>query len=283
MSEAQEPKPWEQESGEDSTPDGEEFELSEGTPLYELVQRRKKKNQDLVVIVSDYHNRRGTGKSILSCKLADAFDETAEGLTTEKATLDAHEMVEAYVGQPKQSGLVLDEAEAGLSKYESGSSVNKAVREVVSMGRIEEKYLVLNLPASAELDRDLKALCDVWVLVLRRGLALVHFLKYNPYGEHPMAEKKQLIEWSDIPGSHRVREVYNHLTDRKRAHLRGDDSDGGFVRKKEMEEAVEKSEKEAERETRDALIKKMARETDLTNADIGDIVGLSAGRVSQLK
>ena len=273
------PKPWEQSSADESGG----FQLTEGTPLCDLYDRRRRKNQDLIVLISDYHNRRGTGKSILSCKLAGALDETDAGFTKEKASIDAQEIIDGYVNHPKRSALVLDEAEAGLSKYEAGSAVNKAVRKVVSMGRIEQKYLVLNLPSSAELDRDLKALCDVWILVLRRGLALVHFLKYNPYGEHPMAEKKQLLEWNDIPKSHPTREIYDHLTERKRAHLRGQDGADAFVPAKEMNEAVEKSRKEAERETRDALINKLARETDLTNAEIGDVVGLSPGRVSQLK
>jgi len=134
--------------------------LGRGHPLSETYHSRVAQNQDFSVIVSDHHNRRGTGKTVLSLKLAAAMDRTEEGLTSEKVSLSPEELAAAYIDQPRGSALVLDEAEAGLSKYRAGSSANMAMRQLVSMGRIEEKYLVMNLPAAGELDRDLQALCD---------------------------------------------------------------------------------------------------------------------------
>ncbi|SMP35772.1 hypothetical protein SAMN06265347_1331, partial [Halobellus salinus] len=108
--------------------------LPDGYPFTRLYRKRVANNQDLAVLVSDHQNRRGTGKTVLSLKLAALMDRTEEGLTPEKVAIDPSELTESYVELPKGSALVLDEAEAGLNKYEAGSAVNKAMRELVSMG-----------------------------------------------------------------------------------------------------------------------------------------------------
>ena len=64
------------------------------------------------------------------------MDRTSDGITTEKVAINPDELAEAYTECPRGSALVLDEAEAGLSKYRAGSSVNMAMRELISMGRI---------------------------------------------------------------------------------------------------------------------------------------------------
>jgi hypothetical protein len=136
--------------------------LPRGYPFTEAYHSRVRENQDYVVIVSDSSNRRGTGKTIFSLKLAHMMDRTESGITNEKVAINPEEIQNQYVEAPKGSALVLDEAEAGLSKYRAGSSLNMMMRQLVSMGRVREKYLILNLPAASELDRDLKALCDFW-------------------------------------------------------------------------------------------------------------------------
>jgi hypothetical protein len=261
----------------------EENSLPDGYPFTKLYQKRVANNQDLAVLVSDHQNRRGTGKTILSLKLAALMDRTDDGLTTAKVAIDPDELTEAYIDLPKGSALVLDEAEAGLSKYEAASAINRAMRELVSMGRIREKYLVLNLPASSELDRDLKALCDFWFMITSKGRALGHHLRWNPYDESPRTPKTEPWEWSDINTDDPVREVYDYLTKEKMAHLRGErDESSQRIPADEVSNMVAKAKDEASTKTRNELLRDFYDDLDLTQADLANSVGLSRSRVADI-
>jgi hypothetical protein len=258
-------------------------QLPEGYPFTRLYQKRIANNQDLAVIVSDHQNRRGTGKTVLSLKLASLMDRTEAGLTTEKVAIDPSELTDAYMEQPKGSALVLDEAEAGLNKYEAASAVNRAMRELVSMGRIREKYLVLNLPASSELDRDLKALCDFWFMVKQKGRALGHHLHWNPYSEEPRTPKTEPWEWSDIPEDSDLRDVYDYLTSEKLAHLRGDrDESSQRIPASEVQEQIEHERESAKTEARNELLTELYQDTDLTQSELAEAVDLSRSRVADI-
>ena len=256
--------------------------LPDGYPFSKLYRKRVANNQDLAVIISDHQNRRGTGKTTLSLKLAEKLDRTGEGLTTDKVAISPEELTEAYMKEPKGSALVLDEAEAGLSKYEAASAVNRAMRELVSMGRIREKYLVLNLPASSELDRDLKALCDFWFLVKQKGIAQGHHLNWNPYKEEPRTPKTEEWRWSKIEEPE-LKDVYDHLTEEKLAHLRGErDGSSQRIPAQEVGKMIEEAEKEASTETRNELLQSFYDDLDLTQKELADAVGLSRSRVADI-
>jgi len=258
-------------------------QLPDGYPFTKLYRKRVAENQDLAIIISDHQNRRGTGKTIFSLKLASLMDRTEEGITQEKVAVGPDQLLQSYMELPKGSALVLDEAEAGLSKYEAASGVNKAMRELVSMGRIQEKYLVLNLPASSELDRDLKALCDFWFMVQSKGKALGHFLRWNPYSEEPRTPKTDSWEWSDIPESSDLRNVYDYLTSEKLAHLRGEREESSQrVTASEAKNMVEKAKEEAQTETRNELLSSVYESTDVTQKELAESVGLSRSRLADI-
>ena len=258
-------------------------QLPDGYPFTKLYRKRVAENQDLAIIISDHQNRRGTGKTIFSLKLASLMDRTKEGITQEKVAVGPDQLLESYMELPKGSALVLDEAEAGLSKYEAASGVNKAMRELVSMGRIQEKYLVLNLPASSELDRDLKALCDFWFMVQSKGKALGHFLRWNPYSEEPRTPKTDSWEWSDIPESSDLRNVYDYLTSEKLAHLRGEREESyQRVTASEAKNMVEKAKEEARTETRNELLSSVYDDLDVTQKELANSVGLSRSRLADI-
>jgi hypothetical protein len=253
-------------------------------PFTELYEKRVRNNSDLSVIVSDRANRRGTGKTVFSLLLAHMLDRTEEGITKEKVAINPDELAEAYTELPRGSSLVLDEAEAGLSKYRAGSGVNMAMRELISMGRIEEKYVVLNLPASSELDRDLKALCSWWFLVAEKGLAKSHPLNWNPYAEEPRTPRMEdSWTWDDIPQDHDLREVYEYLTEEKERHLAGEaDSSSQRLSASEVDSMLKEAKSEAETTTRNELLTTIYRETDLTQKELAQSVGLSRSRVADI-
>jgi hypothetical protein len=248
-----------------------------------MYRNRVRENQDLVIIVSDSSNRRGTGKSILSLKLANAMDRTEEGLTKDKVAIDPAKIQKQYVEAPKGSALILDEAEAGLSKFRAGSTLNMMMRQLVSMGRVQEKYLILNLPASSELDRDLKALCDFWMLVNQKGTAQGHLLDFNPYREKALTPKTETWEWTDIPETHELRDVYDYLTEKKMAHLHGEsDSSNQYVSRSEHSSAIEKARSETERETKVNLLNQVYRNCDVTQKELADSIGISRSYLADL-
>lgn len=258
----------------DSLPNGYKF-----TKLY---RKRVANNQDLTVIVSDHQNRRGTGKTVLSLKLARLMNRTGE-ITKENVAISPSELVDAYTDLPKGSALVLDEAEAGLSKYRAGSAVNMAMRELISMARIEEKYLVLNLPASSELDRDLKALCNFWFMVQYKGRALGHHLNWNPYSEEPRTPKTDPWEWDDIPADTNLRDVYDYLTEEKKRHLRGETEESSQrLTQAEVQEQIQKAKKNVKSETRNNTLSTIYNNTTLTQKELAQSVGLSRSRLADI-
>lgn len=256
-------------------------ELQEGKPLTKLYEKRVRNSQDLFCIVDDHHNRRGTGKTVLSLGLAQAMDRTEEGITKAKVALDPQELLRAYTEQPKGSALVLDEAEASTSKFRAGSKTNKAIRELVSMGRIEEKYVIMNLPSTGEMDRDLKTLASTWLMVEKKGQAIVHFLGYNPYREHPLTPKKQIINWTDITDPN-LREVYDYLTEEKQKHLRGESSESTFVDGDEHQEQLQKVREKTETQVRNELLTELYDDLDVTQRELAESVGLSRSRLADI-
>ncbi len=248
-----------------------------------LYRKRVANNQDLAILISDHQNRRGTGKTVLSLKVASKIDRTEAGITKEKVSIGVDSLLDAYVELPKGSALVLDEAESGLNKYEAGTQINKAMRELVSMGRIEQKYLILNLPSSGALDRDLKALCDFWFLVQQKGLAKGHHLQWNPYSEQPRTPKKRDLEWSDIEEGTQLRDVYNYLTKLKRKHLRGESEESSQrLTPAEVQNRIDTIKSETKTETRNRLLEEIYSNSDLTQQELASSVGLSRSRLADI-
>jgi len=240
--------------------------------LEAFYEKRVRQDRDLTILVTDDSNERGTGKTTLALKLADYMDRTDEGITTEKVTLQADRLKEAYTEHPKGSSLILDETEAQLSKYRAASGVNKSIRDLVSQGRVLEKYTMFTAPASGAIDNDLKSLFDVWILVQRRGKGIVHYCDYNPYRGHPLFKKKEPITWTDIEDD-RLKEVYDAIAREKEDRLQGREGD---------DEETDEVPKEVRQEARDEVIKRLNDADNLTQREIADATGLSRSRVADI-
>lgn len=259
-------------------------ELPSGYDFTELYEKRVRNSADLSVILSDRSNRRGTGKTVFSLLLADAMDRTEEGLTKEKVAISVDEVLDAYMNCPKGSGIVLDEAEQSLSKYRAGSSANMAMRELISMGRVREKYIVFSLPSSSSLDRDLKALCSWWFLVQEKGSAWSHALNYNPYAEEPRTPRKDdRWFWDDIPEDHRLRDVYDYLHEEKLKHLNGEtDESSQRLTSAEVQDRIDKIKSETQTDTRNQLLTQIYSNSGLTQQQLANAVNLSRSRIADI-
>lgn len=260
--------------------------FQEGTFLEEVFEDVLMDQRDIIILVDDYRGRRGTGKTVFSMQLADEMDQTDEGLTKEKVSLQPEEIRNAYSSQPKGSGLVLDEGEVGASNREAMTKTNQALREIMSMGRVEQKYLVVNAPIKSFIDKDIQKLADVWISMIRRGKGLVHHLKWMPYKETLHTPKKGFLEAPDIERGTELREVYNYLTREKTARIDGNDGQQ-FVPLGEHEKELEKARKEVRIEARNEVIRNLmsnpeVQETAISQRMVAESIGLTQPTVSDI-
>lgn len=262
----------------------------EGHPFHDLYGARVRHEQDLVVIIDDYHSRRGTGKTIASLQLAQGMNQSGD-LTWEHVSLKPEEIREAYADLPPRSALVLDEGEIGASNREAMTKTNQALREIMSIGRVEQKYVIINTPDVGFLDKDIRKLADVWMTMLRKGMGLLHWLKRQPYAHGGngklLTEINGLIEFDDVQKGTQLRKVYNQLTREKRKHIGGDEGEG-FIPESKHEKELKKAKKEAQRNMRNELIKGFYehprhRDSDaVTQGSIADVVGISQQQVNNI-
>ena len=199
--------------------------LPEDCPLGKLHRKRVAQGRDLTVLIADWNLERGSGKTTLAMRLAEACDRTEQGMTEAKATLSAQELTQAYTEQPARSSLVLDEGQADASNRRAMSGVNEALRKIVGMGRVEQKYLFLTAPGVHQVDKDIRNMCDVWIFVRQVGEAQMFRVQYNPFGDHELTNDWGTLRWpADLPGD--LSDIYDALTAEKRRRLRGDGEDG---------------------------------------------------------
>lgn len=257
--------------------------LPDDCPLGNLYRKRVAQGRDLTVLVADWNLERGSGKTTLAMRLAAACDRTEEGITASKATLSAEELTDAYTRESPGSALILDEGQAAASNRRAMSGINEALRQIVGMGRVERKYLFLTAPGVHQVDKDIRAMCDVWVFVRELGEAQMFRVKWNPFAGHEQTHDWGTLTWpGDLPGD--LEDVYDELTAEKRRRLRGEGEDGqGYVDADTAAERVEQAAADAEREKRDELIREIYENTeDMTQRDLGDAVGLTRSRIADI-
>ena len=260
--------------------------FQEGTFMAELFEDVLMQHRDIIVIIDDYRGRRGTGKTVFSLQLADAMDQTEEGITKDKVSMQPEEIRNAYSSQPPGSGLVLDEGEVGASNRKAMTKTNQAIREIMSMGRVEQKYVVVNAPIRGFIDKDIQKLSDVWISMTERGKGLVHHLKWMPYQQDLHTPKKQFMKMSDIERGTDLRDVYNYLTREKQKRIKGQDGQQ-FIPLEEHNEEVRTRVQEARRESRNETIRGIlnhpeVQQTAISQRMVGEAIGVSQQSVSNI-
>lgn len=259
--------------------------FKEGTYMHALFRAILKQNRGLIIILDDLRGRRGTGKTTASLKLADAMDQN-DGVARDHTSLDVEEVRNAYSELPLRSGMVLDEAEIGASNRDAMTQTNKALREIMSMGRVRQKYIVVNAPIKGFIDKDVQRLADVWISMTRKGRALVHQFKWEPYSSSLHTPKRQWLNFSDIETGTPLRDAYNYLTREKNKRLDGEETTS-FVRESEMNKRINRAKKDAAKNEREELIYNLykhptIRDNNISQEVIADAAGVSQGTVSNI-
>lgn len=258
-------------------------EFADDNPLGKLHRKRVAQNRDLTVLVASWDLERGQGKTTLALQLAATCDRTGDGITEDKASLSARELTDAYTDRPPGSSLVFDEGQAGVSNRRSMSSVNEAMRQIIGMGRVEQKYLFLSAPGVHMVDKDIRSMCDIWILTRELGESQMFRVKWNPFAGHEQTHDWGTLRWPDeLPGE--LQGTYAYLTKEKRKRLRGQGQDGqGYVDAEEAAEEAEQAREEARRQKRNEMIQHIYNNSqDMTQADVAEAVGLSRSRIGDI-
>lgn len=271
----------------------------ENHPLHDLFHNRVKHNQDLVGIIDDYHARRGTGKTVGSLQLANGMDQNG-GLAWDNVSMEPEELRNAYYQLPQKSGLVFDEGEIGAGNRDAMTKSNRALRDIMSMARVEEKYVIINAPSAGFIDKDIRLMADFWITMLTKGVGLIHYYERQPYSNQGrgtlLTPKKGTIFFNDIQTGTQLRNVYNQLTREKKKHIRGEEG-SSYITTGEHQEALEKAREEARREQRNEDIVDIYRRfnENLTDEDVqrieqhgisqamlGEAIGLTQQQVGNI-
>jgi DNA-binding XRE family transcriptional regulator len=151
------------------------------------------------------------------------------------------------------------------------------------MGRVEQKYLFLTTPGVHQIDADIRAMADVWVLVREVGRAQMYRVRFNPFEGRPLTDNWGVLRWPDARPAE-TEPTYQELTRRKRAALRGEgDEAAGYVNAAEAQESAEEAAEKAERQKRNELLRQIYEQNDdMTQQELADSVGLSRSRVADI-
>jgi predicted XRE-type DNA-binding protein len=156
--------------------------------------------------------------------------------------------------------------------------INKQLNERVAIGRVGEKYSWFNMPDIAQIDKEIRKMAHVWILVTRRGRARVYKLQHNPFENQTYPEAICEVDWAKIPTSD---PAMKKLNEAKWDKLEGEEGTK-HVPIDEHREAIRKAEEQAEREARNDYIIKAVERDLLPQSELAKIFDVSQSTVSNV-
>ncbi len=174
-------------------PRGHEFDK-----LQQLYLQRRNNGRTLLVIIIARDAATGTGKTTLACQLAQSWD--THGWTADRATLDPGTYADKYTSEdtPKKSVLLLDEAEQAADARRSMSGQNVKLSHLWATMRFREIYSIITLPSASMLDKRLKELADVKIVVHNRGTAVAYKTKIDDHDGSYRAKRLCRLRWESM-------------------------------------------------------------------------------------
>ena len=244
--------------------------------LHQLIEKRKRDNRTLLGSIVARDAATGTGKTTLAVQLAKTLDEN--GWTADMATLDPDTYAEKYTSEetPKQSCLILDEAEQAADNRRSSSHGNVKLSHLWATMRYREIYSLTTLPSASMLDKRLKELADLYIVVIERGVAVVYQTKVDDTEGENYLRRLHRVRWQPLDDD----PEYQKLTDKKAERMENYSENYAYG---DDEEEVDPDQvrHEAEMEKRNELIGRMA-DLDFTQQEIADVVELDRSTVSRI-
>ena len=244
--------------------------------LNRVIENRKRDNRTLLGSIVARDAATGTGKTTLAVQLAKTLDEN--GWTADMATLDPDTYAEKYTSEdtPKQSCLILDEAEQAADNRRSSSHGNVKLSHLWATMRYREIYSLTTLPSASMLDKRLKELADLYIVVVERGVAVVYQTKVDDTEGENYLRRLHRVRWQPLDDD----PEYQKLTDKKAERMENYSENYAYG---DDEEEVDPDQvrHEAEMDKRNELIARMA-DLDFTQQEIADVVELDRSTVSRI-
>jgi hypothetical protein len=248
-------------------------------PMCELTrvyENRRRDGRTLLASIVARDAATGTGKTTLAVQLAQDWDQN--GWTAEMATLDPDEYADKYTDEatPAQSCLLLDEAEQAADNRRSSSHQNVKLSHLWATMRYREIYSIITLPSASMLDKRLKELADLYIVVVERGVAVAYQTKVDDTEGENYLRRLHRVRWQPLDDD----PEYQKLTDKKAERMENYSENYAYG---DDEEEVDPDQvrHEAEMEKRNELIERMA-DLDFTQQEIADVVELDRSTVSRI-
>lgn len=248
-------------------------------PFFRAVGRRKQEGRDAKILVTAADGQTGVGKSNLCDFLGYVLDTSEEGFAPEKTTAEPIRFLELYSVLSPGSSAIMEEGEQFDSRRAMRNE-NVEASQKWQQARVREIIALVNLPDPTMIDGRFERLCDFWINVERRGKARVYAKKIHPIKRRIYYKTIQTLEWPNMDRS----ATFKHMDRMKADLIDGELDDDGLIRESEAQQRVERAEKQARQDTRDALLTSLYRETDLFATDIARLsaVEIKASRIRQI-
>lgn len=244
--------------------------------LNRIIENRKRDNRTLLGSIVARDAQTGTGKTTLAVQLAKHIDEN--GWTADMATLDPDTYADKYTSEdtPKRSCLILDEAEQAADNRRSSSHGNVKLSHLWATMRYREIYSLTTLPSASMLDKRLKELADLYIVVVERGVAVVYQTKVDDTEGENFLRRLHRVRWQPLDDD----PEYQKLTEKKAERMENYSENYAYG---DDEEEIDPDQvrHEAEMEKRNELIERMA-DLDFTQKEIADVVELDRSTVSRI-
>jgi len=271
-----------------------DLDLGPMRPWLELPQFRESKffaellnrlvtGRDMNIIVTAA-SETGVGKTTLAVALALLTDQY--GWTHDKAAVaDPVQYDRKYDEAPPGTCLILDEAEKAMDARRGMTKESVELTQSFATKRYKQVFSILTAPSKGWVDKRLgDDAADYWIQAHQtdlgriKGQATVYRLKENEHYESEYTERTELIEWPNLDGN----KEFEKLDERKVELLETDQDDKNYYHADEVEELLEKREKQVKQKQRAEIIAELNSVDALTQSDIATIFDLSRGRVSQI-
>jgi len=240
--------------------------------------------RDVNVIITA-SSETGVGKTTLAVTLSLMLDQ--HGWTADKAAVaDADEYDRLYDQVDPGSALILDEAEKAADARRGMSSSSVELSQTFATKRYRQVFSILTAPSKNWIDKRLGSdAADYWLQALEtdrgriKGEAKCYRLRTNEHYEQEYVERTEFISFpnlDDLPEFDRLDQRKVDLLEHK------GDGEQKYLEQSEVDAIVSDAKEEAAKSKRDEIVTTLSRDTELTQKEIGELIGMSAGNVNRI-
>lgn len=251
----------------------------DGGVVGEFINNRLAENRDAKIIITAKNSATGLGKSTLALLIAKWIDDDFSA--EEQVFINVQDYVDAYLNAEPGTALILDEIEAGADSRRAMSHDNVNLSKAWASLRFKNVVTIATLPTTTMLDKRLMELSDLWINVLKKGVAQPYFIWINDFNnnmktvatKHPETKQTEVLLWDKIDD-----EDFRYMEKLKETDVFGDSE-----KRYDYSEVKNKMD-EARREKRNEAIKELYEKTNLSQAQIGnfDFIDIRQQQVSQV-